>query len=174
MSKHVFLQRHTEAQNLTGIKDFSRNLTTHGIKQAIEIAEFLNTLSVKPEKIICSPANRTKQTLDQIKQNVKFSFYVEFIESIYNASIEDLYQLISSQNDSINSIMIIGHNPNITAINMEFYLDKSSKLFRKAFDYSIPGKLTVLEIESSTWKDVFIRPASISHSFFPLIDSIPQ
>ena len=174
MSKHVFLQRHTEAQSSNNRDDFQRDLSKFGINQAKAVADFLNTLSIKPEKILCSPAYRTKHTLEIIKDVVDFSFEVEFIESIYNASTEDIEELIISQSDNIESIMIIGHNPNITSINMSFLLDQSTKIFREALDYSIPGKLTIIDIESPKWQDVFKHQAFILNSFFPLIDTIQQ
>ncbi|MCE2993428.1 MAG: SixA phosphatase family protein [Alphaproteobacteria bacterium] len=170
MSKHVFLQRHTEATDANGIKDFDRPLSTFGKKQAQHIASLLNHNSIKTQKILCSPSIRTKQTLEIISTALNCTVDIEFKDSLYSASTEDLNNIIKAQDDFINSMMIIGHNPTITSINMEFSLDHSSKLFRKSCDYTIPGKLTIVKIKTLSWQHVFNEQAYILQVVFPLME----
>ena len=117
--KQLFLLRHAQAENIDALKiDADRHLTKTGEKNAFNIGKYLKKEVEQIDKILCSPAKRTKQTLENLNMNYKNS---EFIPSIYGSQTNTLFKLIQSQKKSIMNLLLIGHNPSITQLASFFY-----------------------------------------------------
>lgn len=120
--KQIILVRHAKAlefDEFNGL-DFDRPLSEKGEGLSKIVARYLRLIGVRPDRIISSPAVRTKQTAKSIaiQYNIK---KVEFIESLYNgnSSPERNANLIhlsimrrTKKDDGI--IMIVGHNDDLT------------------------------------------------------------
>ena len=112
--KQLYLLRHAQAENIDASKiDADRHLTKTGEKNAFNIGKYLQKEVDQIDKILCSPAKRTKQTLENLNVNYKNS---EFIPSIYGSQTNTLFKLIQSQKKSIMNLLLIGHNPSITQL----------------------------------------------------------
>ena len=82
-------------KNIDALKiDADRPLTNTGEKNAFNVGKYLQKEVDQIDKVICSPAKRTKQTLENLNINYKDS---EFIPSIYGSQTNTLFKLIQSQ-----------------------------------------------------------------------------
>jgi len=105
----LILLRHAEAEpGHEGKDDRKRKLTEHGKREARAAGEWLASHKIKYDRILCSPAERTKQTAALALGHVK----PRYEEGIYEATPGDLYELLDSQSDA-ERVVLVGHNPGI-------------------------------------------------------------
>jgi phosphohistidine phosphatase len=95
--------------------DFDRPLNERGIRNAPEMARRLVLRGLTPEYILTSPAIRAISTARLMSTQFGKSDDLLMVDAtIYEASRQDLYRLISRQNPDHSILMIIGHNPGMS------------------------------------------------------------
>lgn len=113
---------------MTTIRDIERPLTERGINDAKLISASLLNKSFAPQRIVSSPAVRTYSTA--LTFAIAFSIKLDQIvlnSSLYNSSITDYFNVISQIDDSLESVMIVGHNEVISETAMRL-LKKNARL----------------------------------------------
>lgn len=115
MTKTLYLVRHAKSSwTDMGHGDFNRPLNNRGLHDAPIIGKRLKDRKILPEIILCSPAQRARQTAGWLLREMGGSMdAVQFDENIYEASVGTLLDLIRNLPDSSASAMIIGHNPSM-------------------------------------------------------------
>ncbi len=148
--KRLILMRHAHAQT-EAASDFERKLSAKGLEQASMAGTFLSDLEI--DEIWVSPALRTMQTLRKIAE--KFAVRYVIKEEIYNASEEELEELILLAQDSFQSIMLIGHNPGIYKLAINLVNAESSGFTDLIEKITSPATVTVIDFpELNNWKDL--------------------
>ncbi len=118
--------------------DFERPLAARGIKATKLMASWLKKNQAIPDKIICSPALRTKQTCQLILNKLDLAIDNIYWENkIYNASLDDLLSVIKQHNNNTHVLLIIGHNPGLDQLLVHLskespYVNASDKLLTTA------------------------------------------
>ncbi|MCE7005853.1 histidine phosphatase family protein [Kibdelosporangium philippinense] len=108
-ARTLLILRHASAANEPGTADADRPLTPIGRKEASEAGRRLAV--AKPERVLCSPALRTRQTWQQVSAELASQPKVTFEPGIYEASVDALRELIWQTGDEIGTLLLIGHNP---------------------------------------------------------------
>ncbi len=113
MKRHLILVRHAKSRQAEGgQKDFDRELTDTGIQQASRLGRYLYMKEVIPDKILTSNAVRVKKTAMFVAEQVQVeNTKIEEDEDLYEASVRTLMNRINAIDDSLESVMVIGHNP---------------------------------------------------------------
>jgi len=97
------------------INDWNRPLSNYGEIEAQKIAKYIEKTLPKPNKIISSNANRTISTAKILLNSNKWNQEIlEKKQEMYLASLDTLLAIISEQSDSLEHIVIIGHNPGLS------------------------------------------------------------
>jgi len=111
----VFLVRHAHAAwALPGVRDFDRPLDERGHEEAARLAATLTVNGFQPDLVYCSNARRCLETLETLSKHTDYKLRIEYSDLLYAASHDAYLDLIGSVKDeTIKSIMIIGHNPMI-------------------------------------------------------------
>lgn len=90
------------------LSDHDRSLNARGIKSARAIGAWLRAHGHVPSKILCSTAERTRQTRELIGfQDIETSFS----NSLYLAGTATLSRAISQEKTAC--LLLIGHNPGL-------------------------------------------------------------
>lgn len=112
----LYILRHgkTELVSATGI-DFDRNLVQRGERNSTQIGRMIADHMPKPQLIIFSPANRTRQTAELVMREVPDADSIED-RRIYNAEGETLFDVITDHGFDYERVMIIGHNPGLIVL----------------------------------------------------------
>jgi phosphohistidine phosphatase len=109
----LYLLRHAKSSWADpGLADRERPLAPRGRRDAKRIAKHLRRLGSSPELVLCSPAVRTRETLELIPPALDASTVV-FEEDLYAASADALLARIRRVPDGVASVMVIGHNPGL-------------------------------------------------------------
>lgn len=109
----LYLLRHAKSSWADPtLTDRERPLAPRGRRDAKRIAKHLLRLGVEPELVLCSPAERTRETLELVRPALGAST-VTLEEELYAASADELLARIRLVPDAVASAMLIGHNPSL-------------------------------------------------------------
>lgn len=110
--RRLYLLRHAKSSwELAGQLDYDRGLTERGHNDAKLIAGQIESRGIAPGLVICSGAVRTRETLEEIAPSLPPSSIVQYDDALYQASTEDLFDVVRAIAPEHSSVMLIGHNP---------------------------------------------------------------
>jgi phosphohistidine phosphatase len=115
--RRLWLVRHAEAQVEASVGgDHERALTRRGVAEANRAAERCLDLGWRPELLLASSALRTRQTAEILARSFGLSGgKLRILESLYLADPVDILRAASEAGPRIGHLMIIAHNPGISA-----------------------------------------------------------
>ena len=144
--KNLFLLRHAKSSwGNAALGDFDRPLSKRGISNAIQLSEYIQKHSISFDLVLSSPSERTQSTHDLVLSSLDPIPTSNLKECIYHASALSLIQLITEQDDEINNLLIIGHNPGLHILTETLTNESIVKFPTCAF-----AKIT----NFNHWKDV--------------------
>jgi len=114
--KDVCFVRHAKSNwDNPGLKDFDRPLDQRGLKDAPVMAHQMKKLGLIPDLIITSGANRAKSTAEFFQNEFKLpkeKFWIR--NELYEASPDEVYEVLKSAPDEAAFVYLFGHNPTFT------------------------------------------------------------
>ena len=157
--KRLILFRHakTERDSDSG-RDFDRRLTDRGQADARRIGEEVRNLGLEAELVISSPAARAAETAELAGLKPRFD------QQIYEASSSSLLALAQAVDESVSSLMLIGHNPGFEQL--------ASRLSGQYVELPT-GAVAAIELPIDRWSDAsdgkgkltrFLRPKDFRQS----------
>ncbi len=126
--KTLYLVRHAKSSwKYEDLSDFDRPLNKRGRRDAPLMGRVLKQQKIRPELLVSSPANRAISAARMIAAEIGYAAEdIRSEERIYHASCTELLMLIRETNDSVGSLMMVGHNPGLTDVSnllCDRYLD---------------------------------------------------
>ena len=117
--KKITLLRHGDSLfQDSSVNDWSRPLSPEGEKECHDVAKFIKDCHPLPSKIISSNARRTIETVKILLEKNKWdSEILKVDKELYLASANLLTEKIQSQSESINDLIIVGHNPGLSELS---------------------------------------------------------
>ena len=110
--RELILLRHAHAEPAdNGQADIDRPLSPHGLAEAEAAGRWLLEQRLVPDRVLCSPARRTRETLEAV---LGLTGYVEqrLDERVYDATPGTLAALVDEQRD-VERLLLVGHNPGL-------------------------------------------------------------
>ncbi len=116
--KTLFLVRHAKSSwKYPNLNDFERPLNKRGRKNAPFMGKVLKKLKVAPDLVISSPANRAAMTARVIAAAINYPLEkIRYTETIYEFGENALVDVVKQIDDAANKVMVVGHNPALTAM----------------------------------------------------------
>ncbi|MEV5705450.1 histidine phosphatase family protein [Actinoallomurus sp. NPDC052274] len=105
----LIVLRHAKADSPLGTPDFERPLTSRGRRDARAAGDELRAAGRVPDHVICSPAVRTRQTLEELRIDAP----VEFDDRVYDNDPEAILDLLRARPDEPATLLLVGHNPSM-------------------------------------------------------------
>lgn len=148
-AKILYLLRHAKSSwKDSSLYDFDRPLNKRGKRDAPFMGGVLKDKGVLPDLIISSPAKRAITTARKVAKEIGYpKDHIIGNENIYEASVSDLLDLINALDDSLNSAMLVGHNPTFTAL-ANYLTDTAS------FDNVPTCGVVAIAFPGNDWKGV--------------------
>lgn len=116
MKKLVLIRHAQSTRQIPGLSDFERPLDRRGKHEAVEIGKNLAQLEINPEQLISSPAKRALATAVIIAREVEYPpDEIVTNQSIYDASVPDLFEVVRQIDDKFTYVILVGHNPGVAA-----------------------------------------------------------
>lgn len=110
--RQVILLRHAHAEPASaGQADLDRPLSPVGLAEAEAAGRWLAEHGLLPDRVLCSPARRTRETLEAV---LAVTGYAEqrLEAAIYEATPGTLVGLLQDQCD-VERLLLVGHNPGL-------------------------------------------------------------
>ena len=113
--KEIFVLRHAKSSwDHVNLSDHDRPLTNRGIKDAAKLCAFVKNKRYKLDKVLCSTAKRAKETFDLTADGFNFEIgRTIYTDKLYFGEATDLIKHLRDLDESLNNILIVGHNPTL-------------------------------------------------------------
>jgi phosphohistidine phosphatase len=151
-ARRVYLLRHAKSSwKDTSLPDRDRPLAGRGRRAAKAIARYLREQDIQPELVLCSTARRARETLDRIEPAlVTPAIRVE--GDLYAASADALLERLRSVPDTVESVMLIGHNPGLQELALA--LARQSDTVRELEAKYPTAALATLTVLVEGWQEL--------------------
>jgi phosphohistidine phosphatase len=111
-NKTLILMRHAKSDwGDSSLSDHDRPLNQRGQRDAPRMARWLSELDAVPDLILCSSAERTRQTVDLMTSRWDTSPTITYSQSLYLATPESILRTIVGDGCDSQVLMVVAHNP---------------------------------------------------------------
>jgi phosphohistidine phosphatase len=172
MSRLLLLRHAKSSWAVEGQRDRERPLSERGEAAAALMAAAIAERGLLPDRVLCSPALRTRQTLAAIAPSLGKGSSILFLEELYAG--QDTYtRAIRRSGINAARLLVVGHNPRIHATALEL-IGAGKKSERARLEEKYPtGALAVIGFDIADWAlaganegrlEAFLRPRDLSAS----------
>jgi len=110
----LYLFRHAKTvPQSDNVRDTERALEERGRVGARRMAKWLKQQKIVPDVVLCSPAVRTRETLDLVADAFPRKPRIEYEPGLYLATGARLMERLREIPDSVERVMVVGHNPGL-------------------------------------------------------------
>ncbi len=158
--KTILIVRHAKSSAADlGQADFDRSLNKRGKEDSAEMAKRISKVIDKIDAFISSPAKRARKTAEKflLEYGVDKN-EILFANALYEAGVNDFYEVMESLDNSHKTIAIFSHNPGITDF-------ANSQNCLNIFNMPT-GSVFAVQVETDKWSE--IRIADRKSLFFYL------
>jgi phosphohistidine phosphatase len=153
--KTLWLLRHAKASaGVDGLADRDRALTARGRGAASRIGGDLARRGARPELVLCSPSVRTRETLELVQKELGAPLETEFDDELYLASERQLEKRIEWVDDSVGSVMLVGHNPGMEELAKRLAVRGDSDGIAALREKFPTAALAEYRIHSQRWRQL--------------------
>lgn len=159
--KTLYFIRHGKAEDkVPGQSDFDRNLATKGKQDAQIMGKKQRIQGLQPDLILSSPAPRALNTAKAFAEALSYNEeQVQTADQLYEASYEQILEQIYALENTLNTVMIFGHNPAISEVVIE--------LSREKADILPTAGIACFEFDIDQWEAVTRENARFASQDFP-------
>ncbi len=156
--KKLYMLRHAKSSWKHDVIDHQRPLKGRGKRDAILLSKHLKDEIKPPQLIVSSDANRALSTAQYFKDAFQVSDNdFKTGHELYDFSGQQVMNVINSLDDSLNRVMIVGHNHAFTSI---------ANMLGSDYIDNIPTcGFVILHFKEDTWKK--ISTGKTKKTYFP-------
>ena len=160
--KQLILVRHAKSEwGDEGLKDIDRPLNERGYKDAYILSEWFFNNHEVPKQFISSDATRALSTAFIFARSLNYPTNEVIIEPrIYESNEKTLKDIVSKIDNSLEYVIVFGHNPGIT----NFVNELNDGL---DFDNIPTCGIISLMFDMKNWKDIATKKGKINIQQFP-------
>jgi len=112
MFLRLAVMRHAKSSwTSDAVEDHGRPLAPRGIRDAPRIARRLDELGWSPDEVVCSDAERTRQTWAEMAPHLPVAGQVRFSHRLYLAGVAELRTEVALVDGAARCLLVLGHNP---------------------------------------------------------------
>lgn len=104
--------------------DIDRPLNRRGQRSAIRLAKWVSAVRFRPDMVLCSPAARTRETLDYLRETLGGPETL-YERALYLASAKRLLERLRELPATARSVLLIGHNPGLRKLVLQLIADRA-------------------------------------------------
>lgn len=114
--KQLLIVRHAKSSwDDISLRDFDRPLNKRGRRDVPDMGHRLSEKGLRPDLIITSPANRAITTARGIAKALDYKLSdIQEATDLYHAGTHTILEIISRVDQTVDTLMIFGHNPGFT------------------------------------------------------------
>lgn len=166
----LYLLRHAKSSwDDPEADDIDRPLAPRGRRDAETMATYLHQHGIVPALVLCSPAQRTRETLKPLERWLAESRIV-FDDGLYAASADLLLRTVQNIDDEVPSALLIAHEPGIRQLALLLAGGGDPDALTRVDEKFPTGALAALAVSSEHWATLasgdaelrwFVRPKDL-------------
>jgi phosphohistidine phosphatase len=155
--KNLFLLRHARAASSSdGLRDFDRSLSDPGRKQAERVGKHLKEQNIGLDLVLSSTALRARETTELVLKAAERLSEVRYDQRIYEASTQQLLEVVSEIEEDQTEVLLVGHNPG---------LEELLKRLTGRFESMGTGTLAKIALGGSEWTEAVTEKGDLNWLF---------
>ena len=168
------LLRHAKSsKDNPAIDDFDRPLNPRGITAAPQAGHMLRQLGFQPDLILCSPARRTRETLDlALPQMIGPPMMgsapaITFEQTLYHATAAHHLDSVRGMPPAASRILIVGHNPGLYGLALILTGTAEEKILVRLNEGFPTAAIAILEFDAVAWHNIAAASGKLTHFITP-------
>ncbi len=168
----LILLRHAKSEKAgPGMPDRDRSLNARGLQDASRIGGYLAHHRLLPDRVIVSPAQRTRQTWEILAQGLSVKPPAEYDDRLYENTPSGVMAVIKGNGGNAHTLLAIGHNPSFQEAAQRLIASGDSEA-RERLNEGLPtAGLVVIDFAGDDWQALhpssgrlerFITPRSLT------------
>ena len=151
----LLLLRHAKSSwDAVSSDDFDRPLNGRGRSAAPVMGSHIAVHGFAPEKILCSSARRTRETLAALLPYLDEDIEIRLSRELYLAGEDRTIDQIRAHGGSASTLLVIGHNPGLQETALALAADDDPAI-RDAIAEKFPtAGLVVIDFPAMKWVDI--------------------
>jgi phosphohistidine phosphatase len=132
-------------------RDFDRPLNARGRRAARAVGERMKAVGLGFDLVLASAARRVVETLEEV-ETAFGPLDASYDKRIYLASTEILLDIVHEADDSVERLLLVGHNPGFERLTL--LLTRAGALRAEVAVKYPTGTLAEIRFEVDHWRDV--------------------
>jgi phosphohistidine phosphatase len=164
----LYLLRHAKSdRNDPALADFARPLAARGRRDAPAMAAYMRERNYRPDVILCSPAARTRETLELLRPILAADIDTEYDRKLYLASAEAMLQRLRSLGEEVGSALVIGHNPGLAGLAAMLAPRGERRALARMREKFPTSGLAVIHLHIDRWEQAEAGAGSLTDFMVP-------
>lgn len=168
--RRLLLLRHAKSEWPNGVADPERPLAPRGRAAAPRMAAYLAREQLVANKVLVSPARRTRETWDLVSPLLKPAPEMASEPRIYEAPVARLLAVLREQPADVHTLMLVGHNPGLEDLTLMLCASAAGDALERVKVKFPTGALAVIDLPVDEWSavapetgrlDRFIQPREL-------------
>ena len=157
----MIVLRHAKTEQ-EGATDRARVLTKRGRSDAKAAGLWLRDEGLAPRAILTSPAARADETARIVADALADETEITVVDDLYGADVDDVIDLVQGLDDSVQRVMVVGHNPTMAALAYDLQAAPT-----EPWAGHLPtAGIAVLAVPGG-WVDLSVKSADLVHWYVP-------
>lgn len=140
--------------------DFERPLNSRGLRDCDRMPAAIKSKIPRPRILLSSDAVRARMTCEAVAGEYGLADSgIQYIPALYLAGLDSLLECVGSQDNDLDHVMLVGHNPGLT--------DLYNHLCTQTADNLPTFAVADLQLDIDTWSDLHPHCATLENFLKP-------
>jgi phosphohistidine phosphatase len=169
MRRLILLRHSTAASAEPGASDQDRELTAEGRADAALVGAYLANHSFRPDRVMVSPAARTRDSWRQIAAALRAAPNAVFDRRIYNASSQILFDVIAETPDDARIVLMLGHNPGLHELAVLLVANGDIDIRERLRENFPTSGIAIIDFALDSWSKLHPRAGRLERFVGPKV-----
>jgi len=167
----LMLLRHAKSEKGTpGMRDRDRGLNPRGQRDAPAIGAYLVHHKLIPDRVVVSPARRTRETWERVATAFPKTPPVSYDERLYESGPDAILAVLKETPPSTRTLLVVGHNPGLHE-TARLLIASGDVEARERLNEAMPtASIAVIDFPGNDWRKLhphsgrlerFVTPRSL-------------
>jgi phosphohistidine phosphatase len=143
------------------LPDHDRPLNARGTVEAPLMGKAMTAHGLDPDRVLCSTARRTRDTLALVMPELKTEPKVSYEDTLYHGTPAEMLAILHGIGAGPGQIVLVGHNPEIQTFALDL-IGPGSRQLKDRLEAKLPtAGLVVIRFPAGVWSDVTVNSGKL-------------